>query len=187
MASNDSNGNERYLNALAEKSRNGDDTAFMEIIKEFSCLYNRSSAQFKDKNLKINSWKKIAALHTIEGVHETDVLSTCKQIYESIRTSFSRYLKRSKPPSGSGSDDVVLDPKYEHLRWLVTFIKARSSSSNIDSLGAPEDYSQTLGADQEQVGRNEENPEEQAEDTCCEDENFLTDETTPRFVKSSIY
>ena len=82
---------------------------------------------------------------------------------------------------------VSKDPKYEHLRWLVTFIKRRSSSSNIDSLGAPENYSQTLGADQEQVGRNEENLEEQAKDNDCENENFLTDETTPRFVKSSIY
>ena len=43
---------------------------------------------------------------------------------------------------------VSKDPKYEHLRWLVTFIKRRSSSSNIDSLGASEDYSETLGADQ---------------------------------------
>ena len=184
MASNYSYVSERYLNALLEKSRNGDDTAFMEIIKEFPCLYNRSSAQFKDKNIKINSWKKIAALHTIEAVHETDVLSTCKQRYGNIRTSFFSVFKTR---SGSGSDDVVLDPKYEHLRWLVTFIKTRSSSSNVDSLGAPEDYSQTVGADQEQVGRNEENLEEQAEDNGCENENFLTYKTTPRFVKSSIY
>ena len=61
-----------------------------------------------------------------------------------------------------------------------------SGSSNTDILGAPKDYSQTLGADQEQVGRNEGNPEARAEDNC-EDETFLTDETTPRFVKSSIY
>ena len=46
--------NESYLNALAMKSKNGEDTAFMEIIKEFPCLYNRSSAQFKDKKLQIN-------------------------------------------------------------------------------------------------------------------------------------
>ena len=38
MASNDSYVSELYLNALSEKSRNGDDTAFMEIIKEFPCL-----------------------------------------------------------------------------------------------------------------------------------------------------
>ena len=92
-----------------------------------------------------------------------------------------------KTRSCSGSDDVVLDPKYEHLRWLVTFIKTRSSSSSINSLSAPEDYSETLGADQEQVGRNKENLEEQAEGNGCENENVLTDETTPRFVKSSIY
>ena len=42
-----------------------------------------------------------------------------------------RGILRRKPPSGSGSDVVVLEPKYEHLRWLCSFIKSRSTSSNI--------------------------------------------------------
>lgn len=124
-----------YLKNLAAKSQNGDDMAFMEIIKEFPSIYNRSSSQFKDKNLKINAWKEIASLH-----NELDV-NTCKQRYESIRTTFSRYLKKCKPPSGSGSDVVVLEPKYEHLRWLCSFIKSRSTSSNIPvkQLNFPDD------------------------------------------------
>lgn len=120
-----------YLESLAVKSSNGDDVAFMEIIKEFPCIYNRSSAQFKDKNLKSNAWKEIALLHEGEGASAACV-DSCKQRYESIRTTFSRYLKKRKPPSGSGSDMVVLEPKYEHLRWLTSFIKSRSTSSNIN-------------------------------------------------------
>ena len=114
-----------YLKNLATKSQNGDDCSFMEIIKEFPSICNRSSAQFKDKNIKSNAWKEIASLHT-----DMDV-NTCKQRYESIRTTFSRYLKRCKPPSGSGSDSVILEAKYEHLRWLCPFIKSRSTCSNI--------------------------------------------------------
>ncbi len=41
-----------YLKNLAVKSQNGDDMAFMEIIKEFPSIYNSSSAQFEDKNIK---------------------------------------------------------------------------------------------------------------------------------------
>ncbi|CAB3999548.1 Hypothetical predicted protein [Paramuricea clavata] len=119
-----------YLESLAVKSSNGDGTAFMEIVKEFPCIYNRSNTQFKDKNLKSNAWKQIATLHEGEGVSVVCV-DSCKQRYESIRTTFSRYLKKCKPPSGSGSDMVVLEPKYEHLRWLTSFIKSRSTSSNI--------------------------------------------------------
>ena len=114
-----------YLKNLAAKAKNGDDMALIEIIKEFPSIYNRSSAQFRDKNIKTNAWKEIASLHD-----ESDV-NTCKQRYENIRTTFSRYLKKCKLPSGSGSDVVVLEPKYEHLRWLCSFIKSRSTSSNI--------------------------------------------------------
>ena len=117
--------NNIYLKNLAVKSQNGDDMAFMEIIKEFSSIYNRRSAQFKDKNIKANAWKEIASLHNKSDVNK------CKQRYDSVRTTFSRYLKKCKPPSGSGSDVVVLEPKYEHLRWLCSFIKSRSTSSNI--------------------------------------------------------
>ena len=43
-------------------------------------------------------------------------------------------MKRIKPPSGSGSDQVALDQRYEHLRWLITFIRTRSTTGNNISL-----------------------------------------------------
>jgi hypothetical protein len=49
-----------------------------EIVKEFLCIYNRSTAQFKDKHLKSNAWKEIAALHEGEGAS----VDSCKQRYE---------------------------------------------------------------------------------------------------------
>ena len=121
-----------YLKNLGTKSQNGDDCSFMEIIKEFPSIYNRSSAQFKDKNIKSNAWKEIASLHT-----DMDV-NTCKQRYESIRTTFSRYLKRCKPPSGSGSDSVILRPNtnicagcvpssnHDRLVQILSYLKSHS-------------------------------------------------------------
>ena len=49
-------------------------------------------------------------------------------------TLFSRYLKNVNPPSGSSSDQVKIDKRYEHLRWLITFIKARLTTGNNKSL-----------------------------------------------------
>ena len=50
--------------------------------------------------------------------------------YETIRTEFSRYLSKKRGKSGSGADDVVLDPKCEHRIWLKPFIISRKSSGN---------------------------------------------------------
>ena len=47
------------------------------------------------------------------------------------RTTFSRYVRKALEKSGSGRDDIQLDPKYEHLRWLATFIKTRPTSGNV--------------------------------------------------------
>ena len=44
--------------------------------------------------------------------------------YETVRSAFSRYSKNNKPP-WSRIDNVVIDSRWEHLRWLVPFIKQR--------------------------------------------------------------
>lgn len=100
-----------------------DDVEFMEIIREFPTIYNRSLNDFKDRNKKSNCWKAIA-----EKVGQP--VDQIKRRYESIRTRFGKYLKSRKGKSGSGSGDVPIDPKYEHLRWLKNFIVSRASSGN---------------------------------------------------------
>ena len=92
--------------------------------KEFHLLYNRASADFKDRSIKNNAWRKISKLLDLEE-------SKCKQRYESIRTTFSCYVRKALGKSGAGRDDIQLDPKYEHLRWLAAFIKTRSTSGNV--------------------------------------------------------
>ena len=86
-----------------------DDVQFMEIIREFPTIYNQSLKDFKDRNKKSNCWKAIAEKvgHSVDQV---------KRRYESIRTQFGKYLKSRKGKSGSGSGDVPIDPKYDHLR-----------------------------------------------------------------------
>ena len=91
---------------------------------EFPVIENRASADFKDRNMKNNALRKILELLASKE-------SKCKQRYESTRTTFSRYVRKALEKSGSGRDDIQLDPKYEHLRWLATFIKTRPTSGNV--------------------------------------------------------
>ena len=123
-----------YFLSLAEKSTLGNDDVFMEIIKEFPCIYNRSSAEFKDRSIKLNAWKRIASLHCGEEGAEASI-EPFKQHYEWIRTAFSRYLKRNNPPSVSGVNNILINQKFENLQWLINFIKSRSSSTKLGDLG----------------------------------------------------
>ena len=107
MASTEHN---KFL-SLTKKSTLGDDDAFMDIIKEFLCIYNRSNAEFKDQSIKLNAWQQIASLHCGKEGAEASI-EPFKQRYECIRTALSRYLKRNKPPSGSGVNDIVVDQPF---------------------------------------------------------------------------
>ena len=64
-----------------------DDAVFMNILRELPTIYNRASKDFKDRNKKANSWKAVA-----EYISES--IGVVKRRYESIRTSFSRYLQK---------------------------------------------------------------------------------------------
>eukprot|EP00794_Sanderia_malayensis_P004349 gene4349-4928_t len=165
---------EKHLEELGKEAAFGDDVAFMDMVKEFPCIYNRGSPQFQDKNLKMNAWKRIAKFiskasssggDSDDGETEAALesqINASKQRYENIRTLFSRYLKKMKPPSGSGSDQVVIDQRYEHLRWLMTFIRSRSTSGSMPSIPmiqSPIDTS--MSETQEQVCIDEEEIEEE--------------------------
>ena len=96
---------------------------FLWRLLESFLLYIRVSRDFKDGNKKAYSWKRIAEYlgQTVEDV---------KRRYESIRTSFSRYLQKRRGRSGSGVEDTPLEPKFEHPRWFSSFINTRQSTGN---------------------------------------------------------
>ena len=81
----------------------------MDIIKEFSILYNRACAGFKGRNIKNNTWWKISELLSVEE-------SRCIKRYKSIRATFSSYVRKALRKSGTGRDGIQLDQKYELLR-----------------------------------------------------------------------
>ena len=99
------------------------DFELMDIIQEYPTIYNRSSRDFKDKTKKQNCWKAVAK-------RMNEPVDVVKRRYESIRTQFSKYLKKRKGASGAGAADVSNDPKFERLMWLQNFIISRPNSGN---------------------------------------------------------
>ena len=80
-----------YLASLGREAGKGNDISFTEIIKVFPCIYNKGSAQFKDRNLKANAWQQIAKYMMADKWVENKAelkseVAKCKQSYESIRT-----------------------------------------------------------------------------------------------------
>lgn len=131
-----------YLESLAQEAKKND-TAFMDIIKEFPVIYNRACADFKDRNIKKNAWRKISELLDVEE-------GKCIKRYESIRTTFSRYVRKALGKSGTGRDEIHLDPKDEHLRWLATFIKTRATSGNVQFVREEEQTNSDNGDSEEE-------------------------------------
>ena len=88
-----------HLTALGKEAAVGDDVAFMHIVKEFPCIYNRGSVEFKDRNMKMNAWRRIGKLvmanDNVEMANEEKLqlhITASKQRHENIRALLSRYL-----------------------------------------------------------------------------------------------
>ena len=106
-------------------------------------------------------------------------ITASKQRYENIRTLFSRYLKRIKPPSGSDSDQVVLDQRYEHLRWLITFIRTRSTTGNNTSLKRQTQEQTCLDAEELEL-------EFPPDKNAAEERSSNEEDSQPRSIDSQI-
>ena len=94
------------------------DVDFIEIIRDFPTIYNRSSRDFKDKTKEENRWKAVA-----EKVNGT--VEEVKRSYDTIWTQFGKYIKKRKEKSGSCTVDLPLDPTFAHMMWLKNFIISR--------------------------------------------------------------
>ncbi len=113
--------------SLQENTESVSDVQFMEEIRKYEAIYDKSCKGFQDKRVKANCWKRIAESLGMN-------MSEAERRYKTIRTAFSRYLSKISGKSGSGTSEVAsIDPKYEHMRWLMLFIKSRQSFSNLST------------------------------------------------------
>ena len=113
------------LEVLVEGASDSD-AKFMELIKQFPPIYDKSAKEFHGKRKKGKCWENVARLLNAS----TEEVG---RRFKSMRTAFTRYLAKQEGKSGSGSAEVgPLDPKFEHLRWLLIYIRSRPSFSNLE-------------------------------------------------------
>lgn len=102
------------------------DNEFMETVRTYRVLFDKGCTDFKNQVMKSNAWKQVSEKAGMDP-------QLARKRYDNIRSSFGRYIRTLKPPSGSGRDAIVLDQKFEYLRWLMPYIKHREqASSNIN-------------------------------------------------------
>ena len=120
------------LEVLAEGASHSG-AKFMELIRQFPPIYDKSTKEFHDKRKKGNSWKNVARLLNAST-------EEVERRYKSIKTAFTRYLAKQEGKSGSGSAAVgQLDPKFEHLRRLLN-LEGRNSEVSSPSFVVGDKY-----------------------------------------------
>ena len=160
---------------IFSKKKRITDSQFVKEVRKYELIYDKSCKGFQDRRVKGNCWKKIAE---------------AERRYKTIRTAFSWYLAKVNGRLGSGVSEVgSIDPKYEHMRWLMPFIKSRQSSSNLnpprsadnqDELEAPDpDLKDLLNED----GRGEKQTEDQDWDPCKRKTTTLNKESQGQSLK----
>ena len=151
-----------------------DSKTFMNCVRNYKVIYDKSLKDFKVPSKKNNAWREISATLGMD-------MEDAKRKYNSIRTNFSKYLKRVRSTgSGSGRSDLLeIKEEFEYLRWLLVHIKHRKSTTNFKRKQTPDIISNSnsfisspstgtmVDADQEMDGDDEEGIE--SESLCSEE------------------
>ena len=89
-------------------------TLFMEGVHWYECTYKKFSKDYKNKYVRLNSWKAIG-----------EAEKRCKN----CRTSYGRYLKKlNSVPSVSGRNAIPTPAKFANLEWLNNHINHRAET-----------------------------------------------------------
>ena len=131
-----------------------------EEVRKYACLYDKTSKFYKDKNRKINAWRKVEeALGFEEGnfksfifiiimrlccdedskfVFKCFILGTAAQQFDNLKKKYSRkrISFRKLARSGAGAKDMRNAKKdlddYSFFFWLDDHTRARKTKSNLD-------------------------------------------------------
>ena len=132
MQNVNSQNTEEILNQEQSESQSLQDSnkQLMNTIRKYPAIYDKSCPEYKNQRVKSNAWLAVSKSLGMD-------VSLVQKRYNTIRSNFSKYLKDLKGKSGCGRGDIEIRPDLEYLRWLITHIKHRQTSSNI-KLPCPE-------------------------------------------------
>ncbi|KAK7868962.1 hypothetical protein R5R35_002594 [Gryllus longicercus] len=150
---------------------------FVRLIKENSCLYDHTNADYNNRDIQDMAWERIA-----RQVSET--VFDCKERWKNLRACYTRYLKFLAGSSESPGNSKFRRPYYlaEYLNFLKPFTKPRkpkASDQNVMALVTFPDIT------------NEENSEDESEgllkkEYFCEDNESQQNEVTSPVEEQSL-
>ena len=98
---------------------------FMEEVQKYVCLYDKYSRDFKDRNMKVNCWDKVASKFDLTP-------QQAETKFRNVRTAYTRFLRKKKTvPSGSGREASKVPTEFENLEWLSSYIDHRPTCNNM--------------------------------------------------------
>ena len=112
---------------------------FMEEVQKYECIYNKFSKDYKNKYIRLNSWKAIGEKFCLDAPE-------AERRYKNCRTSYGRYLKKRKSvPSGSRRNAVPAPAEFVNLEWLNNHINNRAET--VTNIAAVPSDSEEEGGD----------------------------------------
>ena len=88
---------------------------FMEEVQRYECIYDKFSKDYKNKYIRLSSWKAIGEMFGLDAPE-------AERIYKNCRTSYGRYLKKRKSvPSGSRRNAVSTPAEFAQVSIRVWF------------------------------------------------------------------
>ncbi|KAK9694919.1 Alcohol dehydrogenase transcription factor Myb/SANT-like [Popillia japonica] len=150
-----------------------------QLIEEIRCrtgIWDVSSQDYKDRNIKKNLWIEICLIFfpDFEEYEAKNKLNICKQLqdkWKHIRDGYVRSLKIQKTKSGQARRKTKTYLFAEHLQFLKN-IQPRSTESSVEEI-LPDNNSETHNIDEDE--RNNEGSEKDGEETGEQNEEILPD------------
>ena len=82
----------------------------INMVQNYRCIYDKSCKDYKDTRKKRDAWTEIAQKLKVD-------VTEAQKRYTNIRTNFSKYIKKVRGKSGTGTDDLPeLRDDYKYLR-----------------------------------------------------------------------
>ena len=116
---------------IKDSVNNADKERFISIIQLYSCIWNTSLDESKDKNIPENSWKKVVELLLGKTFDSNELSQAAKSLFKTLRDRYMKLNRQYKSSAGVHS----LEPKWPYFnlpQFLDPFVKHRKTMSNFE-------------------------------------------------------
>ncbi|CAH4032751.1 transcription factor Adf-1-like [Pieris brassicae] len=102
------------------------DEQLIELVKQYSVLYDVKLAQYRDHNVRNNAWEEIAEQMNL-SVEEV------KNKWSKLRNCFTNALKRRRKKSGQAAAKAIPWKLEKQMEFLLPYVEGRSTVTNLST------------------------------------------------------